>query len=1070
MTLRRGTASDDFNSLHALQTALDAGRIGTWTWDIPDDSISWSAGFEAAHGFPPGSLPRSLSAYQERIHPDDRARVVAALESCASGHDPYSVAYRLIDPAGKTHHVEAHGQAIRDQAGQILGMVGVCSDVSERRDILERFRLFIEHAPAAIAMFDRDMRYLAASRRWSSRYLLSNDIIGRSHYDLFPDLPDGWRAVHERALQGEVVKADDDRFARADGTTYWLRWEVRPWFSAPDEVGGIIVFSEDITERKLAEEAVREAENRFHVMADNSPVLIWQTDSSGGRFVNRYYLDFFGQPLEALIPMGWIQFLHPEDVGYLEAYQAAFERHERYEYVCRFRRHDGAYRWLHNIGTPHYGADGTFDGFIGCSFDVTERFELIERERQARLAAETTRAQYRTLAETIPQQVWTATPEGTLDFVNQRVAEYFGREFEELIGAGWQAVVHVNELGGVVERWTRSLMSGDEYEVEFRLRRFDGVYRWHLGRAIPVRDAEGAIVKWLGTNTDIDDQKTARNLMAAQGEIAELLVLARSLEEVAKPILKSVCSNLFWTCAQLWVVDRTSGVLRRVEGWCNPSMPGGDLDRLGETKVLQRGVGLPGRIWESGSPAWIEDLAADTNFPRAGVARYIGLYSAFGFPLIVGGEVSAVLELFSSDRRPANESTLTHAAALGALIGQFIERLTAEEHIRRLQSVTDVALAHLPLNELLDNLLGKICEAANCDIGLVLLLEADTNQMRPAAVCGATLKLAPDLRIAVGESFSGRVAAQRRTQIVHDIPHQAFIRAEIRELGLMTAMGVPLLAGDRLLGVLMLGSRQERYFAREEVLLAELVASRVALALENSALYEQSRAANKMKDRFLSIAAHDLRTPMTATLGWTRVLHMDVDDETRNEALASIEESVSAQARLIDDLLDSTRIREGKLVLNCEPIDLARLVISSITMVTPAAHERGVDLQASEMSEAIVFGDSTRLQQVVWNLLSNAIKFTPSGKQVRAFLRTDKTTVTIIVEDDGDGISAGFLPQIFQPFQQDDNGERAGGLGLGLHIVATVVKLHGGTIDAESAGLGKGARFTVKLPLASHAA
>lgn len=828
MASRELPVIDAFSSRRSLQLALDAGQIGTWEWEIAHDRITWSDGFEISHGFEPGALARSLDAYQQHMHPDDRERIVAALQACASAGVAYSVDYRLIDPAGKVHYVEAHGQAVRDANDTITGMVGVCTDVSDRR-------------------------------------------------------------------------------------------------------------------------------------------------------------------------------------------------------------------------------------------------ELLQREREARVAAEISQAQYRSLAEAIPQHVWTAAPDGQLDFVNQRVLEYFGRSFDEMIGSGWHDVVHDEDIGGVAQRWSESLTAGEEYEVEFRLLRSDGVYRWYLGRAIPVRDTSGAIVKWLGTNTDIDDQKTARNVMTAQVEITQLLMNARSLEEAATPLLEAVCRNLFWSCAQLWVVDRSSDTLQRAAGWCSGSMQPCDFDDLAAFGSMRRGEGLPGRIWQSPSPAWIEDLQLDANFPRAAIVRKIGLHSALGFPLIVGGEVSAVLELFSTDVRPINATALTLTSTLGGVIGQFIERQRIDEDLRRLQTVTDVALAHLSLTELLDNLLGKICEALNCDIAVILLFDAESRQLHPEAAFGTDIDLPRELTIAIGESFAGRVAQDERTHVVHDIPHMDFIRPEIRSLGLDTAIGVPLVGHDGLIGVLIVGSRSPRWFPHEDIDLAELVADRFTTALENSALYEQARTANRMKDRFLSIASHDLRTPMTAILGWTRMLRSEIDEETRIEALNSIEQSVRSQAQLIEDLLDSTRIREGKLVLNRQRADLAPIVASAVATVASSAADRGVDLQHADMTEAIVFGDPGRLQQVVWNLLANAIKFTPAGKSVRTTLTANATAATIVVEDQGEGIAPDFLRHIFKPFEQDAKGERAGGLGLGLHIVDTIVRMHGGTIEAASEGHGKGARFIVRLPLATAA-
>jgi signal transduction histidine kinase len=186
----------------------------------------------------------------------------------------------------------------------------------------------------------------------------------------------------------------------------------------------------------------------------------------------------------------------------------------------------------------------------------------------------------------------------------------------------------------------------------------------------------------------------------------------------------------------------------------------------------------------------------------------------------------------------------------------------------------------------------------------------------------------------------------------------------------------------------------------------------------------------------------------------------------RARAVDGIKQNVRIQADLINDLLDASRIREGKLVLRREAVDLSSVVRSALQTVQAAADERGVKLETDLPAGAsTIDGDPARLRQVIWNLLTNAIKFTPAGKAIRTRVRVDETSATITVEDEGEGINPHFLPHIFEELQQEEKGSRAGGLGLGLYIVKTIVNLHGGTIEARSAGAGRGATFIVQLPV-----
>src|SRR5208337_130393 len=186
--------------------------------------------------------------------------------------DVYEKEYRRKD--GTIFPVALRAFLLRDDTGQPAGLGTIVRDITERkraeetlRESEEKLRLFIRHAPAALAMFDRDMHYIAASRRWIADYHLEDrEILGRSYYEILPEIPDSWKAVHSRGLAGEVVHADEDRFVRADGTVQWLTWEVRPWFTADNTIGGIVIFSEDITERKKQEQALQIANQKLNLM------------------------------------------------------------------------------------------------------------------------------------------------------------------------------------------------------------------------------------------------------------------------------------------------------------------------------------------------------------------------------------------------------------------------------------------------------------------------------------------------------------------------------------------------------------------------------------------------------------------------------------------------------------------------------------------------------------------------------------------------------------------------------------------------------------------------------------
>ncbi|AKT39983.1 hybrid sensor histidine kinase/response regulator [Chondromyces crocatus] len=288
---------------------------------------------------------------------------------------------------------------------------------------------------------------------------------------------------------------------------------------------------------------------------------------------------------------------------------------------------------------------------------------------------------------------------------------------------------------------------------------------------------------------------------------------------------------------------------------------------------------------------------------------------------------------------------------------------------------------------------------------------------------------------------------------------------------------VPLVGQDgHDLGLLLLTDKQRGTLdAQDEALLVQL-ARMASIAIENRLLVdllerERQRAeeANNAKDEFLAIVSHELRTPLNAIMGWIRMLHTGMlPPEKRTRALEAVDRNARAQAQLVEDLLDVSRVISGKLRLDVRSMDLRRAVEGALDVVRPSLDAKSLQLSVhidDEVPE--IQGDPDRLQQVVWNLLTNAAKFTPASGAIQVRVSTCPEAVMLQVVDSGRGIAAEFLPHVFERFRQaDGSATRAhGGLGLGLSIVRHIVELHGGTIRAESAGEGAGATFTVTLPL-----
>jgi PAS domain S-box-containing protein len=247
---------------------------------------------------------------------------------------------------------------------------------------------------------------------------------------------------------------------------------------------------------------------------------------------------------------------------------------------------------------------------------------------------------------------------------------------------------------------------------------------------------------------------------------------------------------------------------------------------------------------------------------------------------------------------------------------------------------------------------------------------------------------------------------------------------------------------------------------------------RATLLAREQEAREAAERLNRTKDEFLATMSHELRTPLNSILGWGRMLQSNqLDEAGRRRAIDAIVRNASAQGRLIEDLLDLSRVVTGRMRLDVRPLDLRAVVEAALDTVRPAANAKGIDLSAVNIGPSPIVGSPDRLQQVVSNLLMNAVKFTPAGGRVEVSLRRSGQMVEMSVVDTGEGISADLLPHVFEPFRQGDSSSTRlhGGLGLGLALVRQLVELHGGEVRAESAGKDSGATFTVTVPLAASA-
>ncbi|MEH1817720.1 MAG: response regulator [Nostoc sp.] len=406
----------------------------------------------------------------------------------------------------------------------------------------------------------------------------------------------------------------------------------------------------------------------------------------------------------------------------------------------------------------------------------------------------------------------------------------------------------------------------------------------------------------------------------------------------------------------------------------------------------------------------------------------------------------------------------------------------AEERFQALYDTTSDLLATEQPLTLMHNLFSKLSTQLDLDYYYNYMVEEKDD--RPMlhlrnyeGISEATAQAIEWLEF--GEYLCGIVAQEQQQIILNQDQLSNHPSKQLSHIpGITAYAGQPLIVQGRLLGGLSFASRRRTDFTPDEASLLQSVCDQMAIALERNNLLnsiqqqaEQLQRANQIKDEFLAVLSHELRSPLNPILGWAKLLQKgNLNPERTTTGLEIIERNAQLQAQLINDLLDISRILQGKLSLNQMPVDLGAVITAALETVRLAAVAKSLQIETTFPANArIVIGDAGRLQQVVWNLLSNAVKFTPQGGQITVALAHTDTHAQIQVTDTGIGINPDFLPYVFEHFRQEDAAttRKFGGLGLGLAIARQIVEMHGGTIATESPGDEQGATFTVKIPLAS---
>jgi signal transduction histidine kinase len=548
----------------------------------------------------------------------------------------------------------------------------------------------------------------------------------------------------------------------------------------------------------------------------------------------------------------------------------------------------------------------------------------------------------------------------------------------------------------------------------------------------------------LRANTDrLERLQAVTDAALAHLEVEELL-------QVLLPRIRDILGAD--TCAVLLLDEETNDLVARAAVGIEEEVEAGVR--------IAMGGGFAGRVAAGKQPVVLDDIdEAELLNP---ILREKGIKSMVGVPLLVAGAVIGVLHVGTLQRREFDSDDvdlLQLAADRAAVAIEHARLFEAERHARRriehVQAVTDAALAHLELEELLDVLLPRIRDILVADTCAVLLLDRDTNELVARAALGIEEEVVAGVRIPRGGGFAGRVAATKQPVIIDNLATYGVLNPILREKGIESMLGVPLLVGDDAIGVMHVGSLAPRRFTNDDVELLQLVAQRVAIAIERAKLHEQARQFDQLKLNFVSIASHELRTPATSIYGalTTLVQRLELPPETREELIQMAYQQSDRMRRLIEQLLDLSRLDARAIRVVPHPIVLSSVLAEIVSGSVPQGLRADVDVPADLAAVA----DPLALERVLTNLLTNAVRHGAAPIRLSA-VRKD-ANLRISVEDSGSGVPEELRDRLFDRFSRADSGV---GSGLGLAIARAYAHAMGGELFYREGA--PGARFELVIP------
>jgi PAS domain S-box-containing protein len=460
-----------------------------------------------------GLSPTGLG-WQAGVHPDDLERHFEAFRKCSAAGVPFEDEVRFRRADGEFRWFVVAAEPCRDKQGRILKWYGIATDIEDRKRAEEELRAaehkareLLERVPAMISL--RTVAGIAYTNQRIHNYIgVGQEELRGAGWQKYIHPEDRERTLANQRRSTEKIETMDHiyRLRGADGAYRWFRTISEPYPSADGKSHYWYGVVTDIDELYRSRELLRERELQLNLFTENLPAVLFKAAPDGSiDYVNQRGIEYSGRTAEDFQQKGWTDLLHPDDFEEtLNLWNRLLAESVEYDTVHRFIGAHGQYRWFRTTVAAYRDDAGKTLAFHGIMLDTTA-------QKAAEVALQQSKQQMQRMMDTLPSLLWSMAPDGSTTFINRKARDYLGVTLDQVRGWGWLETVHPGDQGYVVQELTKALASGNSHEVEHRLRRADGVYRWQMSRAEPLRDEDGQIVQWFGVGIDIDERKRAED-------------------------------------------------------------------------------------------------------------------------------------------------------------------------------------------------------------------------------------------------------------------------------------------------------------------------------------------------------------------------------------------------------------------------------------------------------------------------------------------------------------------------------------------------------------------------------